>query len=106
MRHRVAFDAPQEVADGRGGVDTTWAEQFTTHAEFRYERGKEAVEGGGLTGTATFKVKIRSFGQSRLVSTNYRMRDVRRGVAFNIREVDAITDPQWVWIVAESGVAV
>jgi hypothetical protein len=34
------------------------------------------------------------------------MKDLRRNTVYNIREVDAVTDSRWVWIGAESGVAI
>lgn len=102
----VAFDAAQTVADGYGGEDRTWAQVYACPAEFRYQRGTEAMQAGGLTGAASFKVRIRSSNAARLVKADDRMRDVRRGVAYNIREVDAITDRAWVWLVVENGVAI
>lgn len=106
LSERVAFDAEQLTPDGYGGEDRAWVEQHACAAEFRYQRGQEAVAAGGLTGTATFKVKVRSCAASRAITTEYRMRDTRRGISFNIREVDAITDRAFVWIVAENGVAI
>lgn len=106
LRHSVAFDAEQVTPDGYGGEDRTWVEAFACAAEIRYQRGKEAVEAGGLTGTASFKVRVRSSSQTRALTTDHRMRDVRRGVAYNIREVDAITDRAWVWLAVESGVSI
>lgn len=102
----VAFDLLQETPDGRGGYETTWAEQFTDRAEFRYERGKEAVEAGGLTGSATWKVKLRSHDATRALTTDHQMRDVRRQMSFQVREVDAISDRMYVWLVVETGKAV
>lgn len=106
LTERVAFDAPQTVTDSKGGKTRTWAEQIVCWAEFKYRRGEEAVEAGGLTGTASFKVRVRANSQTEAISTGYRLRDVRRGVAYNVIEVDAITDRQNVWLVAERGVAV
>lgn len=106
LRERVAFDAEQRIPDGSGGQKVEWVEAFSCAAEIRYERGKEAVQAGGLTGTASFKVKVRSSSKTRALTTDHRMRDVRRGLAFNLREVDAISDRAWVWLVAESGVAI
>lgn len=105
-REAVAFDAPVQSADGYGGNAVTWQEQFTSRAEFRYQRGDEAVEAGGLTGTARFKVRIPAHDAARAVTTEYRMRDTRASVAYNIREVDTVTDRLFVWLVVESGVAI
>lgn len=106
MRERVAFDVPVHTPDGSGGQTRTWSEIETCGAEFRYERGREAVQSGGQTGTATFKVKIRSSQITRSIGTQHRMRDVRRSMVFNIREVDAISDLIYVWLVCEKGVAI
>lgn len=106
LRHRVAFDAEQLTPDGVGGHTLAWAQKHECAAAFIYQRGAEAVDAGALTGTATFKVKIRSCNAARAITAEYRMRDVRRGLSFNIREVDAISDPAWIWIVVESGVAI
>lgn len=106
IRELVAFDVKVQTPDGSGGRDSTWSEQFQAAAEFRYQRGVEAVEAGAVTGSASFKVRVRSSEASRALTTAYRMRDVRRDLAFNIREVDAITDRDWIWLVAEAGVAV
>ena len=59
-----------------------------------------------MQGRAIYKVKVRSSTKSRSITTDYRMRDVRRGTEYQIREVDPITDRAWVYLVVESGVAV
>lgn len=102
----VAFDLPTAAVDAYGGKELGWTEQFTDRAEFIYQRGTEAERAGKVTGAASFKVKLRSHTATRALTTDYRMRDDRRNVAYNIREVDAVSDRHWVWIVAETGVAV
>lgn len=74
-------------------------------AEFRYQRGGEAVQAGGLTGTASFKVRVRSSTLTRALTVEAKMRDVRRGREYQVREVDAITHRSCVWLVVEHGVA-
>lgn len=106
LRERVAFDAPTQTPDGRGGQTRGWTETYDGAAEFRYERGREAMQAGAVTGSASFKIKVRSCEATRALTTAHRMRDVRRGLAFNVREVDAITDRAFVWVVVEAGVAV
>lgn len=102
----VALEDFTEVRDQYGGVTQDWATAFEAHAEFIYNRGSEAVQAGALTGTATFKVKLRSSIQSRAITTKQRLRDIRRGMRYQIREVDGITDRRWIYLVVESGVAV
>ena len=106
LRHLVAFDAPVRVPDGSGGFDRTWSDGAPMKAELRYDRGAEASQAGRLTGTAVFKVRVRSSAAARAVTADHRMRDLRSSAAYQVREVDAETDRQWVWIGVEGGVAV
>lgn len=102
----MAFDLPTTSTDAYGGVVSGWAQQFSDRAQFIYQRGREAEQAGRLTGTAVFKVKLRSHTASRAVTTEYRMRDTRRSTSYNVREVDAVTDRDYVWLMVERGVAV
>jgi hypothetical protein len=107
--HQVAFDAPLSSPDGAGGVETDWSaaeDAYSCRAEFIYQRGSEAIEAARLSGRAIIKVKIRQSADARGITTDWRMRDVVNGVVYNIIEVDGGTDRQWIWIVAERGVAV
>ena len=106
LTERVAFDLEQVVPDGLGGQSRSWSEVFECWAEFRYTRGREAEQAGGWTGSAVFKVKVRSSSETRELTAAHRLRDVARGVAYNIRQVDGVTDRAWVWLVVESGVAI
>ena len=102
----VAFDEKVETPDGSGGRAATWSELQRAWAELRYAHGREAVQAGKVTGSAVFKVKVRSDPVTRALTAAHRMRDLDRGLAFNIREVDPISDPASVWLVVESGVAI
>lgn len=104
LAERVAFDAPVQSDDGSGGIEVGWSEVYACRAEFIYSRGSEAVDQARLQGRAFYKVRIRSGAAAKGITTDHRMRDVRRSVTYNIREVDAISDRAWVYIVAESGV--
>lgn len=106
LRERIAFDQPIYTPDGSGGRVRTWAQQFETRAQFIYSRGSEAVDAARLQGRSIYKIKVRSSTASRAVTTDWRMRDIRRETPYNIREVDAITDPAWVYLVVEAGVAI
>lgn len=114
LQGKVAFDPPLVSPDAHGGVETGWdtANSVERHVEFIYQRGSEAVEAARLAGQAVYKIRVRSSAETRAITTAWRMRDLRRDdahgadVAYNIREVDAISDRRWVWIVVESGVAV
>lgn len=115
LKDRIAFDQPAEFPDGSFGNETGWAERFVRFGEFIYQRGSEAVEAARLEGQSVYKLKVRSDPETRSLTAGWRARDVLRqsfdtqgkpktGV-YNIREVDPITDRQWVYLVVESGVA-
>ncbi len=109
LREAVAFDAPVQSADDMGGVETGWGDPvdaYECRAAFVHLRGSEAVEAARLAGREVYRVKIRQSAAARAVTTDWRMRDTRRGTVFNIRSVDAVTDPAFIWITVESGVAV
>lgn len=107
LQERVAFDEEVTSDDGHGGENVTWETRHTCNAEFRYERGKEAGQAGRLTGSAVFKVRVRQCTEVKAINTEtYRLRDVRRSVVYNIREIDVITDRAYAWLVCESGVAI
>ena len=105
LRESVAFDASANVPDGFGGQEQGWTEAYACRAEFIYSRGSEAVDAARLQGRSIYKVRVRSCAAARAVTTDHRMRDVRRGTEYQIREVDAITDLQWVYVVVEAGAA-
>lgn len=105
---RVAFDAPLDSTDDYGGAEDGWQADglaIKRPAEFIYKSGGESVDGGRLTGTAMFKVRIHQSENARTITTDYRMRDLRRGTAYQIREIDNVSDDTWIYIVVESGVA-
>lgn len=118
LAERFAFDSPTTSPDGSGGTEIGWAEQFSRAAQVIYSRGNESVEAARLTGRSIYKVKLRSDSGTRAITTDWRARDVRRGLPsgvagdalpgtrYNIREADAITDRAWVYLVVEAGVAV
>lgn len=102
----VAFDTPRYQPDGAGGEDRIWVEQFRARARISYARGSEAIEAARLQGRAVYKVRLRGSTESRAVTTDWAMRDLRGGAVFNIREVDGLTDRRWVYLVVETGVAI
>ncbi|WP_299734661.1 head-tail adaptor protein [uncultured Roseobacter sp.] len=109
LRERVIFDQPTTNPDGAGGQEVGWTSGAQSHecrAQFIYSRGNEAVDAARLEGRAMFKIKIRSCVAARAITPAWRMRDARRDEIYNVVEADAITDPAWVYIVAESGVSV
>jgi len=111
LPEKVAFDQRNGVPDGAGGEVTTWVFGYSCHAEFIYSRGSEVIDAARLEGRSIFKIRIRQCAAARSVQADWRMRDLRRGpqegdfpgIEYNIREVDAITDRRWIFLVVESG---
>lgn len=106
LRERVAFDVRLPIDDGYGNtVSGFFEQQFECAAEFRPRGGSEAVVAARLEGRNVFGVYIRSSIQARQITTDWRMRDARRGEVYAIRAVDGITDRAFVYLTVESGVA-
>ncbi|TPJ76195.1 head-tail adaptor protein [Mesorhizobium sp. B2-6-3] len=106
LRHRVAFDARSAVDDGYGNtVAGDFAEKFQCRADLRSRGGSEAVLAARLEGRNIFGVYVRSSSQTRQITTDWRMRDARLGTVYAIDAVDSVTDPAWVYLTVESGVA-
>jgi len=101
MTERVAFDQPSGGTDAFGGTTEAWTETHVCNAQWLYGKGDESVQAAREAGRKGYKLKVRSSTKTRAVNEDYRLRDLRRGTAWNIREVDAITDKAWVYIVVE-----
>lgn len=105
LNEAVTFDAPVQSAGTGGVVTTTWVAQLACRAEFIYSRGSEVIEAARLEGRAIYKIRIRSCAAALGITTAWRMRDTRSGSVYSIREVDGLTDRQWVYVVVEGGKA-
>lgn len=101
LSERVAFDAPDGGTDAFGGETEAWTEHHVCAAQWTYGKGNESVQAAREAGRKSYKIKVRSSTATRAITEAYRMRDVRRGTVYNIREVDAITDRAWVHLVVE-----
>jgi len=104
LTERVAFDAPNGGTDAFGGETVGWTEHHVCAAQWTYGKGDESVQAARQAGRSAYKLKVRSSAKTRSVTTDYRLRDVRRGTVWNITSVDAITDRQWVFLVCEGEV--
>ncbi|MGE0214001.1 MAG: head-tail adaptor protein [Parvibaculaceae bacterium] len=110
LRHRIAFDVRETVnpdaPDDFGNTESEFQEQFQCAAAFRPAGGSEAVQAARLEGRSMMRVYVRSAVETRRIGTDWRMRDLRRGTEYAIGYVDSVTDPAWVYIEAQSGVAI
>lgn len=106
LSEKVRFEIPAPFDDGYGNTTHGWTPEFSCRAQFIYARGGETVEAARLQGRSIFKVRIRQCSAAKAILSSWRMVDARRGTTYNIREVDQISDRQWVYLLVESGVAV
>ena len=116
LSSRLAFDSPSGAHDAFGGATVGWSEQIIRAAKIIYQSGNESVQAARLAGRAIYKVKLRSDSGTRAISTDWRARDIRSGLPsgvpgdvlpggrYDIKEVDAVTDRAWVWLVIEGAV--
>lgn len=103
---KVAFERQSSGSDGAGGTTSVWQEQFAVRASFFNAGGSEAVMAARLEGRTLARLRIRASSQTNLITTDWRMRDVRTGDIWNIREVDLITEARaWILLRCEKGVA-
>lgn len=105
LHERVAFDRPEPQPDGQGGVIDGWCEMFCRWANYRYLRGGETVQAARLEGRQPVVITVRKDGETKQVTTDWRVRDARDGTVFNIRAIMP-GDRGYLEITAESGVAV
>lgn len=105
-RSRVAFERRVDTDDGFGNTVGDWAEQFQCAANLEPKFGTEAVMAGRLSGTNTYVLTVRYSSQSKVVTTDWRARNVRTGEIYNIRSItDANEMHQWLGMLVQSGVA-
>lgn len=105
LRERVALDKREKTDDGAGNHQTGFVEQFTRRAAFVYAGGGEAVQAERLQGRSILKIRLRKDSKTTLIAQDWQLRDVRRGTVYAIREVDAVTQRDCVFLTVMSGVA-
>lgn len=103
--YKVALYQREDIPDGMGNVEGKFIEQFQTRADFVHLRGGEAVMAARLQGRHTQVIRVRASNGSRRITAGWQVRDVRRGIAFNIRDVEWETNRQFISLTCESGVA-
>ena len=102
----VAFDEPSEVTNASGTTEIGWTERLTARADFRYLRGGEKVLSSRLQGVQPVVATVRLHSASSAITTDWRMRDTRRGDEYNIRSIVPSDNRLYLEITAERGVAV
>lgn len=103
---RVAFDERAVVDDGFGNVISgDWVEQFQCRASFVQLRASETVMAGRLDSHASIIIQVRrAASTTEMIDTDWQVRDLRAGTAFNIREIHKDDSRGLLEILAESNV--
>ncbi len=106
MHFAVAFDSLVAGTNDYGGMVDDWSEQFRTTAGYLHLRGGETVLAARLTGQHTQVIRARSTPNTRLVTADWRIRDTRSGLAFNIRDVEIGLDRLHIDFLCQTGVPI
>jgi head-tail adaptor len=105
LYHLCAFDQPVEAEDGYGNFTSGFAEQFQLHGNFTFLRGGETVMASRLQGQKPAIVRIRACHDAERITPDWRMRDVREDVAYNIRSITLAPDRGYFDLLVQAGVA-
>lgn len=105
LREKVALEKRETFTDDAGNHQRDFVQQFQRRAAFVYAGGGEAVKADRLEGQSIMKIRLRGDSDTRLIKSDWQVRDVRRGTVYAITEVDAVTNPLCVYLKVSSGVA-
>lgn len=102
----VAFEKRAVVDDGYGNESAgDFVEEFRQRAAFVFLRGSETVMAARLDSRQPAILRTRNSAQAGLVTTDWRVRDVRKGTVFNIRTITNDNSREMLELLVESGVA-
>lgn len=101
----VAFERRAATGDGLGGAVGGWVEAFRARAAFVHLRGGESVQAARLEGRHVQVVRVRASAASGAVTSDWRIRDLRRGTVLAIRDVEPSGDRRTIDFLSETGVA-
>ncbi len=106
LHQRIEFQRRVYVSDGYGNEQGDFVAEFECRAGFNNLRGSETVIASRLTGVQPMKVRVRSTSNTRMVGTDWRIRDVNSGKFYAITAVvQDFDDTRWMDIMVTEGVA-
>jgi len=102
---RVAFDRRIETndPDDDGNSVGEWQEQFQQRAGYIHLRGGEDVMASRLQGQHVQVIFVRASTQTSAVTSDWRIRDARTDISYNIREITPSDDRAWLDFLCQSG---
>lgn len=88
LRERVAFEYRAYSTDGYGNEQAAaWTEAFNVAAQIKPARGAESIQAARLAGKQPVVITVRVSTNTKMVRVEWRARDVRSGVIYNIRSI-------------------
>jgi SPP1 family predicted phage head-tail adaptor len=105
LRELLAFDKRIETDDGHGNTTAEFAEVFRAAGAFQALKGTEAVMADRLEGRQPYIVTVRYSASVALVTTDWRIRDVRSGAAYAITTVTPRARRDYLDMICTAGVA-
>lgn len=109
LKWKIGFYAKTAVSDDYGNTNYVYATepQFVYRAQVKPKLGGEAILAGRLSGSNFVNITVRSSAETRQVTTDWRAKDERSGVLYNIRSgpIDPDGKRRWLELLCEQGVA-
>lgn len=109
LRHRIGFFQRALQSDGYGNQETEFPDEpeFTVAAEVQARFAGETVLASRLEGQQIFTITVRQSERTRVVSPDWKAKDMRSGVEMAIKSgpVDPDDSRQYFEFLCQSGVA-
>ena len=104
LDRRMAFDCRVAASDGMGNVVGAFAEQFTRAVCVTPLRSGETVMAARLEGKQPVSMLVRACAKTKLVSNDWRVRDVRNGAVYAVTSLPLLSDDgQFISFLAQTG---
>lgn len=106
LRERVHCQVRAAVDDDHGNEQAgEFATQFTVWAGYKHLRGGEGVLAARLENRHPVVIIVRANSQTRQITADWRLVDVRDGTNWAVHDVTHETDRTWISLLCERGVA-
>ncbi len=102
----IAFEEVAAEETSYGVVAGEWDEQFQRKARIRARTGTEPVIAQRLQGVQPLEIEVRSDSETRLVTTAWRIRNVRTSEYYQIGAIAPSEKRMWISMACELGPAV
>ncbi len=104
LSERFSFEKREPLAgDAYGVSEGEWIEQFTCWTKKVPLRRGETVIASRLSGVQPYVLTIPASNQSRLIQTDWRAKDTRTGLTYNIRTVEPSPDRASIDLLVDGG---